>query len=52
MICFINAGFPITARLFGELAIFQAVAVEMVAVVLVLVASGVVGGVFSFRLFD
>jgi hypothetical protein len=47
-----NAGFPITARLFGELAMFQAVAVEMLAIVLVLVVRGVIGGVFSFRLFD
>jgi NADH-quinone oxidoreductase subunit M len=52
VICFMNAGFPITARLFGELAMFQAVAVEMLAIVLVLVVRGVIGGVFSFRLFD
>lgn len=51
-ICFINAGFPPTASLFGELSAFQAVAVEILGATAILVLSGIVGGVFSFSLFD
>lgn len=51
-ICFINAGFPPTYRFFGEVAVFQIVFSGVVGMRLVLVVRGVLGGIFSFRLFD
>ena len=52
LICFINAGLPPTASLFGELTVFQRIGAEFSSGILVLVVSGIIGGLFSFSLFD
>lgn len=51
-VCFINAGLPPTYRFFGEVSVFQIVCSGVVGIRLVLALSGMVGGVFSFSLFD
>lgn len=47
-----NAGFPPTVRFFGEVSVFQLVCSGVVGLRVVLLVSGIVGGVFSFSLFD
>jgi hypothetical protein len=51
-VCFINAGLPPTYRFFGEVSVFQIVCSGVIGIRLVLAFSGMVGGVFSFSLFD
>ena len=52
LVCFMNAGLPPTLSFFGEVSVFQMVCSGVVVMRLVLVLSGIFGGIFSFRLFD
>jgi hypothetical protein len=47
-----NAGLPPTFRFFGEVSVFQIICSGVIGIRLVLVMSGIFGGIFSFSLFD